>query len=133
MRSTNVGDPLLTRCFPFPSVSVSVFLSPLPVLFTPRSDMKLENILLDAEGHIRLTDFGLCDRLTVARPRSNSRSGSKVYIAPEVLSDQPHDQAVDWWGFGVLLHLLATMQAPFWSEDVSEVSLLCGRNMYICV
>eukprot|EP00007_Cunea_sp_BSH-02190019_P007178 CAMPEP_0174242246 /NCGR_PEP_ID=MMETSP0417-20130205/27039_1 /TAXON_ID=242541 /ORGANISM="Mayorella sp, Strain BSH-02190019" /LENGTH=584 /DNA_ID=CAMNT_0015321611 /DNA_START=173 /DNA_END=1924 /DNA_ORIENTATION=+ len=84
-------------------------------------DMKLENILLDGEGHIRLTDFGLCDRLTLTRPRSNSRSGSKVYIAPEVLSDQPHDYAVDWWGYGVLLHLLSTMQAPFWSEDVSEL------------
>mmetsp|Transcript_1505 Transcript_1505/g.4712 ORF Transcript_1505/g.4712 Transcript_1505/m.4712 type:complete len:710 (-) Transcript_1505:31-2160(-) len=89
-------------------------------------DLKLENILLDAEGHVRLTDFGLSRRVPKGRRRVHSFSGSNVYIAPEILSDQGdgHGYSVDWWGFGVLLHLLFTQQAPFWRETNDELFAL---------
>ena len=75
-------------------------------------------------GHLRLTDFGLSRRLTPRLRRVRSFSGSNIYVAPEVLSDNTqvgHGKTVDWWGYGVLLHLLVTQQAPFWSDNNDEL------------
>lgn len=71
-----------------------------------------------------MTDFGLSRRLTPRLRRVRSYSGSNIYVAPEVLADNSqigHGKTVDWWGFGVLLHLLVTQQAPFWSDNNDEL------------
>ena len=91
-------------------------------------DLKLENILLDEDGHVRITDFGLSAKLTKKRPRVRSFSGSKVNLAPEVFSETNktigHGKSVDFWGLGVLLHLLLTHQAPIWHDDFKEHIML---------
>jgi len=81
-------------------------------------DLKLENILIDGHGHIRLTDFGLSHKM----PKDgniHSFSGTAAYIAPEIISDagEGHGKSVDWWSFGVLLHLLFFQEPPFWADD----------------
>jgi RAC serine/threonine-protein kinase len=64
-------------------------------------DLKPENVLLDARGNIRLTDFGLSkEGVSGHSSGANSFCGTPEYIAPEVLLRQGHGRAVDWWSTG---------------------------------
>lgn len=82
-------------------------------------DIKLENILLDKEGHIVLTDFGLSKEFLPHERDSNARTysfcGTIEYMAPEVVrgGTTGHDIAVDWWSVGVLTYELLTGASPF--------------------
>uniref|UniRef100_A0A2M4CK83 non-specific serine/threonine protein kinase n=1 Tax=Anopheles darlingi TaxID=43151 RepID=A0A2M4CK83_ANODA len=78
-------------------------------------DIKLENILLDGDGHIVLTDFGLSRELAVEDERALSFCGTIEYMAPEILkgSSYGHGMAVDWWSVGVLMFELLVGQSPF--------------------
>uniref|UniRef100_A0A182MX20 Mitogen-activated protein kinase n=1 Tax=Anopheles culicifacies TaxID=139723 RepID=A0A182MX20_9DIPT len=81
-------------------------------------DIKLENILVDMDGHIVLTDFGLSRELTYEHERAYSFCGTVEYMAPEILKPRPegHDTAVDWWSVGVLTFELLTGASPFAAE-----------------
>ncbi|XP_012241692.1 ribosomal protein S6 kinase alpha-5-like isoform X2 [Bombus impatiens] len=82
-------------------------------------DIKLENILLDREGHIVLTDFGLSKEFLPHERDNNARAysfcGTIEYMAPEVVrgGSAGHDIAVDWWSVGVLTYELLTGASPF--------------------
>ncbi|CAF3504639.1 unnamed protein product [Rotaria socialis] len=80
-------------------------------------DIKLENILLDNEGHIVLADFGLSKefRPDDSDKRTYSFCGTIEYMAPEVVKggDAGHDFTVDWWSLGVLTFELLTGASPF--------------------
>uniref|UniRef100_A0A3B3WGG4 non-specific serine/threonine protein kinase n=1 Tax=Poecilia mexicana TaxID=48701 RepID=A0A3B3WGG4_9TELE len=77
-------------------------------------DLKLENILLDSNGHIVLTDFGLSKEFDQVE-RAFSVCGTVEYMAPEIVEggDSGHDKAVDWWSLGVLMYELLTGGSPF--------------------
>ncbi|XP_036140576.1 ribosomal protein S6 kinase alpha-5 isoform X1 [Monomorium pharaonis] len=85
-------------------------------------DIKLENILLDKEGHLVLTDFGLSKEFLPHERNGNARTysfcGTIEYMAPEVVKAGPngHDIAVDWWSVGVLTFELLTGASPFTVE-----------------
>eukprot|EP00091_Calanus_sinicus_P006035 TRINITY_DN16622_c0_g1_i1.p2 TRINITY_DN16622_c0_g1~~TRINITY_DN16622_c0_g1_i1.p2 ORF type:complete len:208 (+),score=27.15 TRINITY_DN16622_c0_g1_i1:172-795(+) len=83
-------------------------------------DIKLENILLDGDGHIALTDFGLSREFlpTETEHRAYSFCGTIEYMAPEVVrgGNLGHDIAVDWWSVGVLTYELLTGASPFTVE-----------------
>ncbi|GAB0096284.1 Non-specific serine/threonine protein kinase [Sergentomyia squamirostris] len=84
-------------------------------------DIKLENILLDADGHIVITDFGLSKELSADKnSRAYSFCGTIEYMAPEVVKQQGnmgHDFAADWWSVGVLAYELLTGSSPFTHEN----------------
>ena len=84
-------------------------------------DLKLENILLDMEGHIRLSDFGLSAKLKNSSDRVYSMSGTAAYLAPETLQQTGHGYSVDIWAFGVLMFIMLVKESPFYSENLHEL------------
>lgn len=81
-------------------------------------DLKPENVLLDAKGHIRLTDFGLSkEGISSSSSGANSFCGTPEYLAPEILNRQGHGRAVDWWSLGALLYEMITSLPPFYCQD----------------
>ena len=66
-------------------------------------DLKLENILIDDQGHIALTDFGLSKYDIDKTGGATTFCGTAEYIAPEMLRGQKYGKAVDCWSFGILL------------------------------
>jgi len=79
-------------------------------------DLKPENLLLDADGHIRVTDFGL-SKENVVDDQVKSFCGTPEYLAPEVLKRQKYGKAVDWWSLGTLLFEMISGLPPFYDRN----------------
>ena len=79
-------------------------------------DLKPENLLLDAEGHIKIADFGL-SKEDVFRDDVTSFCGTPEYLAPEVLKRKKYGKAVDWWSFGTLLYEMIGGLPPFYDRN----------------
>jgi len=80
-------------------------------------DLKLENLLLDSDGHIKITDFGLCKEEISFGDTTKTFCGTPEYLAPEVLEDNDYGRSVDWWGFGVVLYEMLCGRLPFYNRD----------------
>merc|ERR1712232_690535 len=80
-------------------------------------DMKPENILLDAEGHVKLTDFGLSKEGIDDNFSAKSMCGTPEYLAPEILDKRGHGKAVDWYSLGALTYEMLTGLPPFYTKD----------------
>lgn len=70
--------------------------------------MKPENILLDQQGHVKLTDFGLCKEQMPEGGITHTFCGTIEYMAPEILMRVGHGKAVDWWSLGALMYDMLT-------------------------
>jgi len=77
-------------------------------------DLKLENLLLDETGHIKVTDFGLCKQGLVKPGATTSTfCGTPEYLAPEIIEEENYGLSVDWWTLGIVLHEMLVGQPPF--------------------
>uniref|UniRef100_A0A4W5LZV1 Protein kinase N3 n=1 Tax=Hucho hucho TaxID=62062 RepID=A0A4W5LZV1_9TELE len=84
-------------------------------------DLKLDNLLMDADGYVRIADFGLCKEGMSHGDRTSTFCGTPEFLAPEVLTDNNYTRCVDWWGLGVLIYEMLVGESPFPGDDEEEV------------
>jgi protein kinase A len=89
-------------------------------------DLKPENLLLDNEGFIKITDFGFAKRVAF---KTYTLCGTPEYIAPEVLLNKGHGKGVDWWTLGILMFEMLAGQPPFCDDDPMGIyqQILSGK------
>merc|ERR1719262_1437559 len=80
-------------------------------------DLKPENLLLDNEGHTKITDFGLSKEGVNDNVSAKTMCGTPEYLAPEILDKRGHGKAVDWYSVGALTYEMLTGLPPFYTKD----------------
>jgi CRP-like cAMP-binding protein len=88
-------------------------------------DLKPENLLFDAQGYLKVVDFGFAKKIT---DRTWTLCGTPEYLAPEIITNKGHNLAVDWWAFGILIFEMLTSQPPFCADDPMEIYQKILRN-----
>lgn len=76
-------------------------------------DVKPENILVSAEGHVKLADFNIAREITKDRPVLYGLSGTFHYMAPEMHRQIPYTELVDWWALGIVFYECIYGKVPF--------------------
>lgn len=83
-------------------------------------DLKLANIMIACDGHLKVTDFGMAKDLINAS-KTTSLCGTHDYLAPETIEGEPYGFAVDWWALGVLAYRFIVGTMPFRNDNLSKL------------
>ena len=84
-------------------------------------DLKPENVLIDVEGYIRITDFGLSRQNVGNSHGARSICGTPEYLAPEIVMRLEYGKAVDWWTVGSIIYEMLVGAPPFYTENRQEL------------
>ena len=90
-------------------------------------DLKPENVLVQNNGYIKITDFGFVKRLK-AWDRTYTLCGTPEYIAPEVILNTGHGRAADWYTLGIFIYELMNGRPPFMHSDTYEIFKMTLRE-----
>ncbi|KAG2497546.1 hypothetical protein HYH03_004293 [Edaphochlamys debaryana] len=92
-------------------------------------DLKPENLLIDLQGYVKVTDFGFVKKLKKG-DKTFTLCGTPEYLAPEIIMNKGHNAAADWWALGVLVFELCNGLPPFMDEDrLAMFRKICNREL----
>lgn len=112
--NNSLGNAFLEEHVAFYSAQMALGLAHLHLLGIVYRDLKPENCLLNSNGHLVLTDFGLSKAIGNDDDHEcRSIIGTPEYMAPEIIKGEPYDYAVDWWLLGCVIYDMMTGKPPF--------------------
>lgn len=112
LRARTVFDEPTAKFYAASVVQAFVAMHTMGIIYR---DLKPENLLLDAKGYLKITDFGFAK--VVHDQRTWTLCGTPDYLAPEVVSGVGHGKGVDWWTLGILIYEMLASYPPFFDED----------------
>ncbi|TGZ67570.1 hypothetical protein CRM22_004713 [Opisthorchis felineus] len=91
-------------------------------------DMKPQNILLGQEGVVKLCDFGFARVMNLNAMVLTSIKGTPLYMAPELVQEQPYDHTADLWALGCILYELFVGTPPFYTNSIFQLVKLITKT-----